>query len=250
MWEEREYINPFDEDYHYFWMKIEHLGRYLFAKDEILKNSNASCFIADLGCADGYGSNILATVARRVDAFDINANYLSSGENNKNENVYFHKVDFEKPVSLQQDKVDFVVAFEFLEHLENPHFVLDFVNSILKEGGKFICSIPSNLYEVATADGKPSNPYHKHIYTQDDVQELFTAHGFEIEKVLGQAFPNIFAKNESKWAKKKRLPFTSSSNPIFTKREYLEYFGYMFAYPNELMIDKSYSFIYIVNKRK
>lgn len=250
MWEEREYINPFDEKYHYFWMKIEHLGRYLFAKDEILKSSNANCMVADLGCADGYGSNILAKVAKRVDAFDINVDYLSAGENNKNKNVYFHRVDFEKPVELRQDKVDFVIAFEFLEHLDNPNFVLDFVNSILKEEGKFICSIPSNLYEVATADGKPSNPYHKHIYTQEEVEKLFEAHNLKIERVLGQAFPNIIAKNESKWARKKRLPFTSSSNLIFTEKDYLEYFGYILAYPNELMIDKSYSFIYEVSKRE
>ena len=130
MWEEREYINPFDENYHYFWMKIEHLGRYLFAKDEIARSATTDCMVADFGCADGYGSNILATVARQVDAFDINAEYLSMGENNKNKNVYFHRVDFEKPIELRQDKVDFVVAFELLEHLENPHFVLEFANTI------------------------------------------------------------------------------------------------------------------------
>lgn len=250
MWEEREYINPFDEDYKYFWMKIEHLGRYLFAKDEILKNGIATCLVADLGCADGYGSNILAKVAKRVDAYDINAEYLSVAEANKNKNVYFHRVDFEKPVKLQQPKVDYVIAFEFLEHLDNPNFVLDFIYSILKEKGKLICSIPSNFYEVANENGHPSNPYHKHIYTQDDVVELFHAHNFEVYKVLGQSFPNIFAKNESKLARKKRLPFTSSTNPLFTQKDYLEYFGYILAYPNEFIIDKSYSFIYEIGKAK
>ena len=250
MWEEKEYINPFDEDYHYFWMKIEHLGRYLFAKDEISRSATTNCMVADFGCADGYGSNILATVARQVDAYDINSDYLLMGENNKNENVFFHRVDLDKPIELRQDKVDFVVAFEFLEHLENPNFVLEFINKILKENGKFICSVPNNLYEVAKADGKPSNPYHKHIYTQEEVIKLLNAHNLKIEKILGQAFPNIFAKNESKWARKKRLPFTSSTNAIFTQKEYLKYFGYMFAYPNELMIDKSYSYIYEVIKQK
>ncbi len=249
MWEEKEYINPFDEEYPHFWMKLEHLGRYLFAKDEILKANIQGVRVADVGCADGYGSKILADVSGKVDAFDINEEYLASARKECSDKVHFHRADFEAPVTPLSDKVDFVVAFEFIEHLENPSYALDFINNSLKDNGRFIFSVPSDLFEVSGEDGKPSNPYHKHIYTPKEVEDMVSSHGFKIEKKLGQAFPNIFARNEGRLARKKRLPFTSGSNPTLSQKEYMEYFAYILGYPNEYIIRKSYSYIYVATRK-
>ncbi|WP_251958026.1 hypothetical protein [Nostoc commune] len=46
-------INPFDEMDHNLWVKIEHLGRYLFAAD-YLRQFKLNC-IADIACGVGYG---------------------------------------------------------------------------------------------------------------------------------------------------------------------------------------------------
>ena len=226
MWEEKEFIDPFDRELHYFWMKIEHFGRYLFACDEIRKKGLQRLRVADIGCANGYGSRLLSDVARTVDGYDINEEYLSVARNKAKVGQEFFKRDF-----------------------EFPNDAIKFIHESLHENGTLICSVPNHLYEGKNEDGSPSNPFHKCIYKKEEIIEIFEHNGFQVEQIYGQAFPNIFAKNEAKLARKKRLPFTSSHNDLFEKDDVLKYFSYMFAYPNDLLLEKSYSYIYVLRKR-
>lgn len=50
-----EYVDPFNEKYDY-WMRVEHLARYLWARD-ILKNSEN---VLDVACANGYGTSLIS----------------------------------------------------------------------------------------------------------------------------------------------------------------------------------------------
>ena len=45
-----EYCDPFNEK-QYYWMRVEHLGRYLYVKNNI----KDGCNILDIACANGYG---------------------------------------------------------------------------------------------------------------------------------------------------------------------------------------------------
>ena len=249
MWEEKEFIDPFDRELHYFWMKIEHFGRYLFACDEIRKKGLQRLRVADIGCANGYGSRLLSDVARTVDGYDINEEYLSVARSKAKVGQEFFKRNFELPNEPVEDPYDIIVSFEFLEHLSTPFHAIRFIHESLCENGTLICSVPNHLYEGKNEDGSPSNPFHKCIYKKEEIIEIFEHNGFQVEQIYGQAFPNIFAKNEAKLARKKRLPFTSSHNDLFEKDDVLKYFSYMFAYPNDLLLEKSYSYIYVLRKR-
>lgn len=248
MWEEKEFIDPFDKEIHYFWMKIEHYGRYLFACDEIRKHGGLKQCIADVGCANGYGSRLLSDVAQTVDGYDINDDYLNTARELAKKGQSFFHVDFEMPVKPSERLYDVIVSFEFLEHLASPDNALKFMYNSLRDTGILICSVPNHLYEGKDENGTPSNPFHKRIYCKEEIIEIFSQNGFHVENIYGQAFPNIFAKKEAKLARKKRLPITSSRSELFEKEDVLKYFSYLIAYPDDLLIEQSYSYIYILRK--
>lgn len=54
-----DHCDPFDNVHCNYWMKLEHCGRYLFAADILAKANLHS--VLDLACAEGYGSDILAS---------------------------------------------------------------------------------------------------------------------------------------------------------------------------------------------
>ena len=248
MWDEKEYIDPFDKEIQYFWIKIEHYGRYLFACDEIRRRGEKKLCVADVGCANGYGSRLLSAVARTVVGYDINEDYLRIAQEKALSGQHFYCADFETPVKPPEMKFDFIASFEFLEHLSAPDHALRFMHESLCDDGTLICSVPNHLYEGRNEDGAPSNPFHKRIYRQEEILTIFGQYGFQTDAVYGQAFPNIFAKNEARLARKKRIPFTSSSSETFKDEAFLKYFSYMFAYPNNLLTEQTYSYIYVLRK--
>ena len=76
-----EYCDPFsDEHSSNHWMKLEHLGRYLWAS-KVIAESRAQ-IVADIACATGYGSNILKENANVVYGFDRNEKYISIAQKN------------------------------------------------------------------------------------------------------------------------------------------------------------------------
>lgn len=248
MWEEKEFIDPFDKDCKYFWMKVEQLGRYLFARDEINKISYLSPRVCDMGSASGYGSRILAEKAGEVIGLEKNPVYLAKARESEVEGVSFCECDLEANVP-RLGKFDYVVAFEVLEHLEDVSKALEFVKDSLSDRGAFICSLPNPDYESVDAEGRPMNNYHKRVYKREDALKLFESFGFACEQILAQPYPNIFSKLEARHARKNRLTLNSSDDELFKREDVIRYFAQLFAYPTEELAQKSYSFVYLLKKR-
>jgi SAM-dependent methyltransferase len=247
MWEEKEFIDPFDKEGKYFWMKIEQLGRYLFAKDEMHKINYLSPSVLDVGCASGYGSMILSEEGGIVKGIDKNVRLLDIARSRAIPRASFEIVDLEKS-TRGEELFDFVVAFEVLEHLERVGYALEYINSSLKTDGIAICSLPNPDYERVDEDGKPLNTFHKHTYSREEATRLFSSYGFSVERVLAQPYPNIFSKQEAKLSRKKLLPLNSADDEIFKNNDFVRYFAHLFAYPTEDMMEKSYSFVYLLKK--
>lgn len=246
MWEEKEFIDPFNEDGKYFWMKIEQLGRYLFAKDEVNKTNYLSPRVCDVGCANGYGTKVVSKVAGEIVGLDINEEYLSCAKQNAKESETYLAVNFEN-VCPKLGTFDYITAFEFVEHLENPDKVMQFFSQSLTKDGKLILSIPNPEYE-SVKDGTPCNHFHKKLYTDSEFTKLLNNYGFEVERKLYQPYPNIFSKQEAKFAKKGRLSLNSADDEIFKQKDIITYFAYLLGYPTEEQSQKSYSFIYVAKK--
>lgn len=99
----------------------------------------------DLGCGGGEAFRPAAAYFKTFYGADI-VNYLSAEWRAK---VTFSKVDLNfEHLPLPDNSVNLVTAFQVIEHLENPFFIMREVKRVLKPGGLFIFSVP-NPYNLA-----------------------------------------------------------------------------------------------------
>ena len=104
----------------------------------------------------------------------------------KYESADFHKVDKKyspttyvcdlKSIPTEDNRFNFIIFNQVLEHLPEPQLVLAELYRVLKPGGKMIYSGPL-CYE------EHEKPYDFYRYTQFGLQYLFGATGFEIERL-------------------------------------------------------------------
>lgn len=145
-----EYCNPLDELPQNFFMKLEHCGRYLYAFDTI----SSEDVVADIACAMGYGSALLAENAKYVIGCDINGEYLNVAKQKYSKsNLVFIKTDVNQPLSLFQSKVSTIVSFETIEHTFKPFEVLQRFYNLLPIGGRLILSFPNADCEMTDEKG-------------------------------------------------------------------------------------------------
>ena len=221
-----EYINPFDEKYDYL-MRAEHLGRYFLAAD-VLKGFNK---VLDVACADGYGTGLLSKNVSKIVGVDRNKDYLEIAQKKYgDENIEFKCIDVD--TSEITDMYDGIVCFETLEHLKHPEVLLRNLYKILSEDGVLLLSIPNSNYEIIE-NGKNQDSFHLHVFEYDTIIDLIRKVGFNIEKVYGQSYINGIVNKEIT-----DYHLTDIINDAKT-----------IAYPNEDEIEKTYSYIFILNKR-
>jgi SAM-dependent methyltransferase len=110
--------------------------------------------VVDVGCGCGYGSAMLSWVATRVLGIDSAMNALTFALSHfHGPNLRFDRVNL-KVMSLPPAQV--YVAFEILEHLDEPEKVIDQID------GTLIWSLPVN-------DG---SRYHKRAYSVEQAEML------------------------------------------------------------------------------
>jgi SAM-dependent methyltransferase len=252
MWVNKEFVNPFDQNDKDFWIKVEHIGRYNYAIDVIQQKLGKNAIVADMGCAVGYGTQMLSAIAKKVVGFDFNKGYLEiSRQENMSHNTDYRFIDLQSsPKNDISEIFDCIVAFEVLEHLYEASTGLAIFNSALIENGLLICSVPNDRFEGRNEYGKPSNEFHKRIYTKDEIVDAMKQAGFEVVEILGQYLPNVLAKKESKLMRKRKEPMFSATNPIFRDNKFIEYFGNLLGYPTVDNIEESYSYVYLAHKKQ
>lgn len=137
-----------------------HLERYVYASNYVLGKD-----VLDAGSKDGYGSVIMSNFARSIALADIGEVWLNKAKNHHYLCMTnFIVSDFEK--DFPQGQWDVIVAFEVIEHLENPDFFLENVKKALAPGGVLIFSLPHDA----------DVPGHKHVYDEAKARALIEAH--------------------------------------------------------------------------
>jgi len=122
-----------------------HYARYLWAL-----RFCTDLFVLDAGCGSGYGTELLARVASRIDGVDISPEAISEAHENRSCNAYcaYHNEPIE--TFTNSYGYDVIVAFEMLEHVVNMTTVLDVFSSLLNPGGRLLVSVPlhqgQNIY--------------------------------------------------------------------------------------------------------
>jgi len=241
-----EYCNPFDGKQENIWMKVEHCGRYLFARDRI--NAVGATNVLDAACADGYGTQMLCADARVVTGADRNESYLSLAYS-KSCSAFFICLDFDRDsMPFSTGELDAVVCFETIEHLESPKRMIDEFARILRPGGLLLLSFPNAAYEKLDEDNHNKDPYHKHIFHKEDVLELLSA-SFDTKEVLGQFLCNQAYNSESAAVKAGLFSQEEVSALYRYDPESVRIMARTLGYPCPQHTDDSYSYIFVTYRK-
>ena len=113
----------------------------------------------DAACGTGYGSALLADTARTVVGADIARDAVDYARGHfPAPNLRLAQADC-LALPFSDGRFDLVVAFEIIEHLENPEAFLAELRRVLDPSGVLILSTPNRLYY--TDDRGEINPFHK-----------------------------------------------------------------------------------------
>lgn len=142
-------------------IEIEHLHRYLLARGIASEK-----IVLDIACGEGYGSSLLATVAKSVIGIDISETAINHAmAKYKKNNLQFMEGDCTS-IPLPDKSIDLVVSFETIEHIQNQEQMISEIVRVLKPNGLLLISSPDKYhYSIETG---VNNPFHiKELYEQE-----------------------------------------------------------------------------------
>lgn len=146
------------------------LKPYLYVQDKI------GGHVAEIGCGDGRGLELLAPKCSRYVALDKSTTIAKKRAKGM-KNVEFIETLI-PPIPLSENTFDVVLCFQVIEHiLDDTHF-LEELHRILKPGGKLYLTTP-NIDLTLTR-----NPWHIREYTAQELTDL-SASFFPHVQMLG-----------------------------------------------------------------
>ena len=152
----------------------EHMARYRFAQ-----RFSAGKVVLDAACGSGYGAALLAENASEVVGCDIAheaieyARKVYGAAKDSTLRVEYCESDC-LALPFPAARFDLVVAFEIIEHLDNPQAFLDEMDRVLSPAGILIVSTPNRLYY--TEERGEINPFHHHEFTFDEFDGSLQTH--------------------------------------------------------------------------
>jgi 2-polyprenyl-3-methyl-5-hydroxy-6-metoxy-1,4-benzoquinol methylase len=243
-------VDPFEGEAHNWWVRLEHLGRYLFAAG-LLRREGASR-VLDAACGTGFGAGELAREGLAVVGMDNDAEVLAyARERYSSPRVELECLDLDDEGAGPRpgtEPFDAVVSFETLEHLLEPELALRRLADRLAAGGIAICSLPIRSAEGRTALGMPANGFHKQLLSLDGSRRLLEAAGLEVEYRLGQSLIPRLMKREQKLSSKKAPSSRPSSIPALSEPDALRSWAQLLGSPMPEDVEESYSVIYVARK--
>jgi len=156
----------------------EHAARYVFSL-AFVENK----VVLDIACGTGYGIAILKKQAKHVIGVDVDPEAAGEalGECDDRADVLLGDG---LGLPFADAKFDVITSFETLEHLHERAKFLTELARVLRPDGVLLLSTPNANYSVPV-NGKPSNPFHIHEYTPQELRRELEVK-FVIERFLGQ----------------------------------------------------------------
>jgi SAM-dependent methyltransferase len=239
-------VDPFDSADPYFWVRLEHLGRYLFALDHFLEIGVKR--VLDAGTGVGYGSRLMAGAGLDVTAVDADPQRIAYlKESGAPVNIHAIVADIEQVIPGDAD-FEGIVSFEVLEHLRDPRTALSRLAARLRPSGTFVCSVPSRIWESRMPDGLPGNTSHRIFFGRQEIIALIESCGLVVSYVLGQGLCNYLMKREESFLALGKLSASLAEEPALNAPERLEHLARLLGYPTADYAEWSYSFIVVAAK--
>ena len=139
----------------------QHLEEYVFSTIYCSRRK-----VLDLGAKDGYGAHIISRFSSHITLADCHGKFL--GYANKYNRFLcpaeFVLIDFNK--AFPEGKWDTIVAFQIIEHVDDPDNFVKEIAKHLSEKGILVFSVPHMM---------PS-PDHKTLFNEKSIKELVSKH--------------------------------------------------------------------------
>ncbi len=179
---------------------IEHLHRYAFALP-FCKGKD----VLDIASGEGYGSNLIAGVAKSVIGVDISKEAVSRARTKyRRTNLTFIEGSVNN-VPVDSAAIDVVVSFETIEHHSHHAEMMAEIKRVLRAQGMLIISSPDKLNYSEIPHSK--NPFH--------VKELYRE---ELHSLVKEYFGNVLLLSQ-------RLVYGSLIAPEQDSRGFTEFWG-------------------------
>jgi ubiquinone/menaquinone biosynthesis C-methylase UbiE len=122
--------------------------------------------VLDVACGLGYGSHILYanSAARMVLGVDLSGFGIdyANAHYRQGHAVRFQVGDAQTLDGIPDHSIDFVAAFETIEHVPDPQAYLRALRRVLVPSGRVMVCAPNDWTDET---GKDPNPHHLHVYT-------------------------------------------------------------------------------------
>jgi O-antigen biosynthesis protein len=160
-------------------------------------NEKSTCL--DVGCWTGnLGEELIRKKGCVVDGMDINEEALEKAKNRGYRNVFEVDLSSKGDLSEIQEKYDFIIFSDVLEHLAEPGNALENMRGFLKDNGQIIVSVPNIAFlqvRLALLFGRfDYNPgggimdeSHLRFFTLKSIRRLVRKSGYRIMKSYGYA---------------------------------------------------------------
>jgi O-antigen biosynthesis protein len=183
-------------------VQIEHYHRYLFAR-----SLARGLDVLDVASGEGYGSALLAQIARSVVGMEYSGSTARLASSNFcRPNLQFLQGDAHS-LPLADDCMDLVVSFETIEHFDRQDEFLREVRRVLRPGGHFIVSTPDR--DIYSPPGSAANPFHVHELSR-----------LEFVSLLHRSFEHVLLMQQRALIGSAMLSETGSPTPplVFDRR--------------------------------
>ena len=138
---------------------IQHLEKYVFSMPYCQKKR-----VLDLGSKEGYGSHLISHTASHIDLADCSGLYLVQAKKYYRFlcPVDYIQIDFNE--MFPEGEWDTIVAFEIIEHVDNPDNFVKEIADHLPKGGKLVFSVPHMKPNIA----------HKTLFDEELITKLIS----------------------------------------------------------------------------
>ena len=154
-------------------IRQEHMHRYLWALGMVGGRD-----VIDLACGEGFGSAMLAGVARQVIGIDISEKAVAHATSRYQAPNLSFRCANAVSLPLPDHSVDVVVSFETIEHLSDQTGMIAEIRRVLRHDGFLVMSSPNT--EVYAQRQGHINEFHERELT-----------GPEFENLLRGQFPHL-----------------------------------------------------------
>lgn len=195
---------------------IEHYQRYLSVRGLVQDK-----VVLDAACGEGYGSNIIASVAKNVTGLDIDADTIERAKVTYSEqnNLHFLQGSIES-IPLGNESIDAVVSFETIEHVSEQiqHNFLNEIARVLKKDGILVMSTPNK--EIYSDLYNYSNEFHVKEFYHDEFLE-YLGEKFKYIKLFNQAFQVVSVLSACEGQKGEVSYYTDNNNYVQNGKYYI-----------------------------